>query len=94
MHSAFLHLSFQHFSFRRFGLRLGVFLATSLRFLAVFLPVGFSAAPLPARSGAIIAWGENDQGQTAVLIALSHVTAIAAGGNHTLALRRDGTVVA
>jgi hypothetical protein len=49
------------------------------------------AAPV----GSVVAWGLNDSGQTTVPIAAqSGVTAIAAGGYHTVALKTDGSVVA
>ncbi len=84
------------FSLRNhFGPRLprSVFVGIFLGFLAVFFPGGLSAAPLPARSGTVVAWGKNDRGQTTLPTALSHITAIAAGGNYNLVLKRDGTVV-
>ena len=39
-------------------------------------------------------WGSNSYGQITIPAGLSSITAIAAGGRHTLALRADGTVVA
>src|SRR4029453_14924530 len=39
------------------------------------------------------AWGENQFGQTAAGGALTNLVAIAAGNFHSLALRRDGTVI-
>jgi hypothetical protein len=43
----------------------------------------------------VVAWGNNDWGQTTVPVAAqSGVTAIAAGGAHTVALKNDGSVVA
>jgi alpha-tubulin suppressor-like RCC1 family protein len=42
----------------------------------------------------VVAWGANDYSQTMVPSGLTGVTAIAAGGYHTLALKNDGTVVA
>ncbi|MFA6546133.1 MAG: cohesin domain-containing protein, partial [Limisphaerales bacterium] len=39
-------------------------------------------------------WGENEYGQTHIPAGLSNVMAIAAGANHSLALKSDGTVVA
>src|SRR6185295_13052307 len=42
----------------------------------------------------IIAWGDNPFGQTTIPPGLSDVTAISAGGTHTVALKADGTVVA
>ncbi|MFL5807226.1 MAG: PxKF domain-containing protein, partial [Roseiflexaceae bacterium] len=44
--------------------------------------------------GTVVAWGNNDYGQTDVPSGLSGVTAIAAGAFHNLALEADGTVVA
>lgn len=44
--------------------------------------------------GQVVAWGNNDHGQTVVPVeARSGVTAIAAGGSHTLALKHDGRVL-
>jgi len=42
----------------------------------------------------IIAWGQNKFGQTNVPLSATNIVAIAAGANHFLALRSDGTVVA
>ena len=44
--------------------------------------------------GTVIAFGNNDYGQTAVPAGLSNVIAIAAAPNNSLALKRDGTVAA
>lgn len=43
--------------------------------------------------GTVAVWGNNSGGQTAVPGGLSGVQAIAAGGEHTVALKGDGTVV-
>jgi formylglycine-generating enzyme required for sulfatase activity len=44
--------------------------------------------------GSVLAWGNNDRGQTDVPVAAqSGVTAIAAGFYHSVALKNDGTVV-
>ena len=51
-----------------------------------------SFSPVPA--GTVVAWGYNFYGQTSIPMGLSGVTAIAAGGVHTVALKSDGTVVA
>jgi hypothetical protein len=40
----------------------------------------------------VAAWGDNSYGQTSVPAGLSNVVGVAAGGNHSLALRADGTV--
>ncbi len=42
----------------------------------------------------ILAWGDNSAGQLDVPIGTTDVVAIAAGGDHSLALRANGTVVA
>ena len=59
------------------------------------------------RDGTVWTWGRSDAGQLGTgrvqgrgsyssvpvqVPALTHVSAVAAGGKHTLALRRDGTV--
>jgi len=44
--------------------------------------------------GTVVAWSQNEKGQTAVPAGLSDVVAIAAGDFHNLALRSDGTIVA
>jgi len=41
-----------------------------------------------------VAWGDNYFGQCNVPASLSNVVAVAAGGQHSLALKQDGTVVA
>ncbi len=43
---------------------------------------------------AVVAWGDDSSGQATVPAGLSNVTAVAAGGAHSLALKIDGTVVA
>jgi alpha-tubulin suppressor-like RCC1 family protein len=47
-----------------------------------------------AVTGQVIAWGMNHIGQTNVPVGLSDVIAIAAGEMKSLALKKDGTVVA
>lgn len=42
----------------------------------------------------VVAWGDNRDGQTGVPLELTNAIAVAAGGNTSLALRDDGTVVA
>jgi alpha-tubulin suppressor-like RCC1 family protein len=44
--------------------------------------------------GTVVAWGDNNRGQSTVPAGLTGVAAIEAGGNHSLALKADGTVVA
>ncbi|MGD0863824.1 MAG: cell wall-binding repeat-containing protein, partial [Candidatus Limnocylindrales bacterium] len=44
--------------------------------------------------GVVVAWGWNEYGQTDVPAGLSGVTSIAAGCQHSVALKADGTVVA
>ena len=46
------------------------------------------------KDASIVAWGQNDYGQTTVPAGLSNVVAIAGGGFHSLALRADGMVAA
>jgi hypothetical protein len=41
----------------------------------------------------LLGWGNNYSGQTGIPAGLTNVTAIAAGTNHSLALKNDGTVV-
>ena len=76
---------------------LGVFLClpglSAARHDAVTVPPGqsFLAPRIP-----IVAWGYNKAGQTTVPANLSGVgvSQVAGGGNHTVALKSDGTVVA
>ncbi|HVT71911.1 MAG TPA: immunoglobulin domain-containing protein, partial [Lacunisphaera sp.] len=44
--------------------------------------------------GTVMAWGNNDSGQTSIPAGLAGVVAVAAGSYHALALKFDGTVVA
>jgi hypothetical protein len=43
--------------------------------------------------GTVVAWGDNDSGESAVPASLGSVIAIAAGTSHNLALKQDATVV-
>ena len=43
--------------------------------------------------GTVVAWGDNEFGQTNVPLGMSNVMAIAAGDFHSLALKNDGTLV-
>lgn len=45
-------------------------------------------------NGTVIAWGDDEFGQTDLPSGLAEVKAIAAGRDHSLALRANGTVVA
>ncbi len=69
------------------GLRLA--LLTLLALAALLAPARPAAA---SAGGTVRAWDWNSSGQTDVPAGLSDVTAIAAGGGHTVALRSDGTV--
>ena len=42
----------------------------------------------------VIAWGDNQEGQSTIPSGVSNVVAIAAGNSHSLALSADGRVVA
>src|SRR6267143_1555706 len=44
--------------------------------------------------GTVVAWGDNNDGESMAPANLTGVIAIAAGFSHSLALRSDGTVVA
>lgn len=57
------------------------------------LSVG-AAGSLPSSGGSIVAWGDTSHGATNVPADLTNVTLVAAGYNHSLALRNDGTVAA
>lgn len=52
-----------------------------------------SNAILALTHSQLVAWGDNGYGQTNVPPVLEEVLAIASGGYHSLALKRDGTVV-
>ena len=54
---------------------------------------GRHSLALASTSDRPIAWGANDLGQTTIPATATNVMAVAAGWNHSLALRRDGTVV-
>ena len=55
-------------------------------------PAGAAAAT--AGAGTVVGWGENSHGQARPPAGLTGVTAIAAGGYFSLALKSNGTVVA
>jgi alpha-tubulin suppressor-like RCC1 family protein len=61
--------------------------------LAILLAGGTTTA-LAAGPGIVVAWGDNTFGQLNVPAGLNDAIAIAAGYGFSLALKRDGTVVA
>jgi len=63
-------------------------LMTSIAIPTVRPPVSHAQA-----SGTVVGWGDNTQGQLDIPVGLTGVTAIAAGFEHSLALKTDGTVV-
>ena len=67
-------------------------LAAPLLLLCAWPQASVAQAAIPY---AVVAWGNNDHGQTTLPVAAkSGVTAIAAGEYHTVALKSDGSVVA
>ncbi len=60
---------------------------------AVQLAAGVTHALALRRDGTVLAWGENEFGQTTVPSSLSNAVAIAAGSEHSLALLANQTVV-
>jgi alpha-tubulin suppressor-like RCC1 family protein len=73
-------------------MKLAGHLLTPLVLIGVWLG---NSSPQAAIAGSVVAWGNNEYGQTTVpLAAKSGVTAIAAGAYHTVALKTDGTVLA
>jgi hypothetical protein len=74
------------------GLLIGAALAASV--LAVVLASPASSAQTTVPAGTPLAWGWNPFGQTDVPSGLADVVAVSGGGNHNLALKSDGTVVA
>src|SRR5436189_104006 len=66
-----------------------------VRTLLLLLCAWPAFGPAEAAPGSVVAWGRNYEDQTAVPVAAqSGVTATAAGGYHTVALKNDGSVVA
>src|SRR5436190_24269899 len=47
-----------------------------------------------AQSSSVAAWGDNSNHQTNLPTGLTNIVALAAGANHSLALRGDGVVLA
>jgi alpha-tubulin suppressor-like RCC1 family protein len=63
--------------------------------VSLILAVSLAGIPLGGHAAQeVVAWGRNSTGQTIVPDDLSNVVAIAAGGDHTLALTAAGRVVA
>jgi len=60
----------------------------------VKISAGFGYSMALKADGTVIAWGDNEYGQTNVPSDLRDVVAIAAGETHAIALKSDGTVVA
>jgi hypothetical protein len=60
--------------------------------LSLIITVVAAGMPLAAHAGPeVVAWGDNDSGQTSVPSGLSNVVAIAAGSLHSLALTAELT---
>jgi alpha-tubulin suppressor-like RCC1 family protein len=59
----------------------------------VAISAGTSHALALRSDGTVVAWGDNQFGQTSVPIGLSNVMAVAAGGTHSLALKKNGSLV-
>jgi len=70
----------------------GVHFSTAISCTILLIVIGL---PLAGHAAAeVVAWGSNEYGQTIVPNALTNVTAIAAGSDHSLALTTEGQVVA
>jgi hypothetical protein len=70
--------------------------ATHATTFPLAIPTRPTTFPLsrPSLAGEVVAWGSNTFGQLTIPPGASNVIAIAAGFNHNLVLRSDGTVVA
>lgn len=67
----------------------------ALRLCGTLILVGLQASgPACWADGAVLAWGDNGSGQTAVPPALTSAANVSAGALHSLALKADGTVTA
>jgi hypothetical protein len=77
---------------RRGAAPLGAAVVLLLCALVGIAPAGAAAAT--AGAGTVVGWGSNNLGQTSPPAGLTGVTAIAANGSRSLALKGDGTVVA
>ena len=71
-----------------------VFLPWLVAALLALSPVGLGPANAVSAGGTVVAWGNNNAGETNVPADLNGVTAIAAGMYYSLALKSDGTVAA
>jgi hypothetical protein len=73
-------------------------LAPLISVLAVITPASAATADPavapPTNPTTVVAWGDNRHGESTVPAGLTDVTAVAAGGNYSLALKADGTVAA
>jgi len=56
--------------------------------------LGAPLADAASQPNAVVAWGNNTDGETNVPPALANVAAIAGGGYHSLVLQSNGTVIA
>src|SRR5262245_10893424 len=65
----------------------------TVRDLATLILFAAMAGTVMAQSGSVIAWGDNSFGQTNLPPGLTNIVALAAGANHSLALRNDGAVL-
>ncbi len=69
--------------------------STNIEFLMSLQTVTTASAPFAVgKALKVFAWGDNSHGQTNIPPAATNVTAVAAGGNHSLALLATGGVVA
>ncbi|WP_157119305.1 RCC1 domain-containing protein [Azohydromonas lata] len=62
--------------------------------LATPLTAVTTGAAHAAVSGTVVGWGANDSGQSSAPSGLHDVVAVAGGAYHTVALKRDGSVLA
>ncbi|MGC8744976.1 MAG: tandem-95 repeat protein, partial [Verrucomicrobiia bacterium] len=67
--------------------------AIFIRDVITFIVVGFLASPTFALGPRVIGWGLNYSGQVSPPEDADNAVAVAAGGHHSLAIIRDGTVV-
>lgn len=60
----------------------------------ILFACAFGLASVGHAAGLVAAWGDNTQGQTRLPSAVNGIKAIAAGGDHSLALKANGRVIA